>query len=77
ASKSAKYPYRFNAAEAEKKLNLIELMPHTKGEWAFKRQLVTLEPWQKFGLGVTFGWVKKKGGLRRFRESYWEVPRKN
>ncbi|AZY48849.1 terminase large subunit [Bordetella avium] len=77
ASKSAKFPYRFNAAEAEKKLALIELMPHTKGEWAFKRQLVTLEPWQKFGLGATFGWVKKKGGLRRFRESYWEVPRKN
>lgn len=26
---------------------------------------------------MTFGWVKKKGGHRRFRESYWEVPRKN
>jgi len=77
ASKSAKYPYRFNAAEAEKKLTMVELMPHTKGEWAFKRQLVVLEPWQKFGLGCTFGWVHKKGGLRRYRESYWEVPRKN
>lgn len=77
ASKAASYAYRFNAAEAEKKLALIELMPHTKGEWAFKRQLVTLEPWQKFGLACTFGWVHKKGGLRRFRESYWEVPRKN
>ncbi|NJA60657.1 terminase large subunit domain-containing protein, partial [Streptomyces sp. NEAU-H3] len=56
---------------------LMQLLPHTKGEWAFKRQLITLEPWQLFGLAVTFGWVKKKGGHRRFRESYWEVPRKN
>jgi phage terminase large subunit-like protein len=77
ASKAAGYKYRFDAEKAEKKLALIELMPHTKGEWAFKRQLVTLEPWQKFGIACTFGWVHKKSGLRRFRESYWEVPRKN
>lgn len=77
SSKAAKYPYKFDPAKAEKKLKLIELMPHTKGEWAFKRQLVSLEPWQKFGLACTFGWVRKKSGLRRFRESYWEVPRKN
>jgi phage terminase large subunit-like protein len=71
------YLYKFDPAAAEKKIELIELMPHTKGEWAFKRQLVTLEPWQVFGLACTFGWVHKKTGLRRFRESYWEVPRKN
>jgi len=71
------YPYKFDAAEAEKKLQLIEMLPHTKGEWGFKRQLVTLEPWQKFGLACTFGWRHKKTGFRRFRESYWEVPRKN
>jgi len=76
-SKGKDFPYRFDPAAAEKKLRLIELMPHTKGEWAFKRQLVTLEPWQKFGLACTFGWVHKGSGLRRFRESYWEVPRKN
>lgn len=77
ASKKKAYRYKFDAAAAEKKLNLIELLPHTKGEWGFKRQLVTLEPWQKFGLMCTFGWVHKKSGLRRFRESYWEVCRKN
>ncbi|AXA66741.1 terminase large subunit [Pseudomonas oryzihabitans] len=71
------YPYKFDKAKAEKKLKLIQLLPHTKGEWAFKRQLITLEPWQAFGMAVTFGWVKKKTGFRRFRESYWEVPRKN
>jgi phage terminase large subunit-like protein len=77
ASRKRTYPYKFDAAEAEKKLQLIELMPHTKGEWGFKRQLVTLEPWQKFGLASTFGWRHKKTGFRRFRESYWEVCRKN
>jgi phage terminase large subunit-like protein len=78
ASRRRAYPYKFDAEEAEKKLQLVELLPHTKGEWGFKRQLVTLEPWQKFGLACTFGWKhKKKPGYRRFRESYWEVARKN
>ncbi|AIN57966.1 terminase large subunit [Pseudomonas soli] len=77
SSRSKSYPYKFDPAKAEKKLRLMQLLPHTKGEWAFKRQLITLEPWQLFGLACTFGWVRKKGGYRRFRESYWEVPRKN
>uniref|UniRef100_UPI00333ED19B terminase large subunit n=1 Tax=Castellaniella defragrans TaxID=75697 RepID=UPI00333ED19B len=77
ASRRADYPYRFDPELAERKIRLIELLPHTKGEWGFKRQLLSLEPWQKFGLACTFGWVKKKDGFRRFRESYWEVPRKN
>jgi len=77
ASKSKEYPYKFDPAKAEKKLKLMQLLPHAKGEWAFKRQRITLEPWQAFGLACTFGWVRKKSGFRRFRESYWEVPRKN
>ncbi len=76
-SKTRDFPYRFNPAKAEKKLRFIEFLPHTKGEWARLRQKVKLEPWQCFGIAVTFGWVRKKDGLRRFRESYWEVPRKN
>jgi phage terminase large subunit-like protein len=76
-SRKKEFKYKFDAEAAEKKLALIELLPHTKGEWAFKRQLITLEPWQKFGLMCTFGWKRKSTGMRRFRESYWEVPRKN
>lgn len=60
ASKTAAFKYKFDPAKAEKKLRLIQLMPHTKGEWAFKRQLVTLEPWQVFGLACTFGWVRRR-----------------
>ena len=71
------YPYFFCPVTAEKKLKLIQLLPHTKGEWGLKRLPHVLEPWQLFGLACTFGWLRKKDGLRRFRESYWEVPRKN
>lgn len=76
-SKNKDFPYKFEPKLAEKKIAFIELLPHTKGEWAMKRLSITLEPWQKFGIGCTFGWVRKKDGYRRFRESYWEVPRKN
>lgn len=77
ASKRDDFPYWFDAKEAQSKLALIELLPFVKGEWGFKRQLVTLEPWQKFGLACTFGWKRKSDDKRRFRESYWEVNRKN
>lgn len=76
-SKTKEFPYKFDPKTAEKKILFIELLPHTKGEWALKRLKISLEPWQKFGIACTFGWVRKKDGFRRFRESYWEVPRKN
>jgi len=76
-AKEKSWPYWFDAAEAQRRIDLIERLPHTKGEWAFKRQLLTLEPWQKFGIACTFGWKRKSDDMRRFRESYWEVNRKN
>ncbi|AEO73834.1 terminase large subunit [Pseudomonas aeruginosa] len=76
-SRSRDYPFYFDAEAAEKKLKLIQLLPHTKGEWARLQLTISLEAWQLFGLAVTFGWKKKADGFRRFRESYWEVPRKN
>jgi len=76
-SKLKKYPYKFDAEKAERILAFVQLLPHTKGEWAFKKQLIDLEPWQCFVFAVAFGWVHKKTGNRRFREAYNEVPRKN
>jgi len=76
-SKSRSFPYVFDPAEAQRRVSLMELLPHVKGEWAFKRQLLTLSPWQVFGIACTFGWKRKKDKKRRFRESYWEVNRKN
>ncbi len=75
--KSKKFRFRFDRDKAEKAAKFIQLLPHTKGEWAFKRMPITLEPWQLFIICAAFGWVHKGTGLRRFREIYIEVPRKN
>ena len=75
--KKRNFLYKFNREKAEKAAKFIQLLPHTKGEWAFKRQLITLEPWQLFAICSAFGWVRKKDGYRRFREVYTEIPRKN
>ncbi|EDW1730137.1 terminase large subunit [Salmonella enterica subsp. enterica] len=77
AMRDRAFPWRFNKDSAEKAARFIQLLPHTKGEWAFKRMLITLEPWQLFIICSAFGWVHKKTGLRRFREVYTEIPRKN
>lgn len=77
SSKAKSYRWKFNKDEAERVCEFIQLLPHTKGRWAGKKQLITLEPWQKFIFVAVFGWVAKRTGLRRFREVYCEIPRKN
>jgi phage terminase large subunit-like protein len=77
ASKAKSYPYRFDRDLAERVCRFIQLLPHTKGEWARGKQRIKLEPWQLFLFSVAFGWVRKSDKARRFREVYTEVPRKN
>ncbi|CQG65729.1 phage terminase%2C large subunit [Salmonella enterica subsp. enterica serovar Typhimurium str. DT104] len=77
AEKSKSFRYRFDKDQAERAAKFIQLLPHTKGEWAFKRMPITLEPWQLFVICCAFGWVNKGSRLRRFREVYTEIPRKN
>ncbi|MEO1739861.1 hypothetical protein RB531_5377 [Salmonella enterica subsp. enterica serovar Typhimurium] len=60
AEKSKRFRYRFDKDMAEKAAKFIQLLPHTKGEWAFKRMLITLEPWQLFIVCCAFGWVQKE-----------------
>lgn len=69
--------WKFDKDAAEKACVFIQLLPHAKGKWAAKKELIRLEPWQQFIFCSLFGWVSKKTGLRRFREAYCEVPRKN
>lgn len=64
-------------AKAEKVCLFTELMPHTKGKWAQKRELIVLEPWQAFCLVNVFGWIRRENGLRRFQTVLIVVPRKN
>lgn len=69
------FRYRFDPAKAEKACKFVELLTHTKGEWARKR--LRLEPWQQFIVCSMFGWVDKTTGYRRFRKARLYVPRKN
>lgn len=71
------WPFRYDAEKADRAVKFMELMPHTKGKWAAKKERLILGPWQRFIECNLFGWVRKDTGLRRFRESYEEVPRKN
>lgn len=70
------FPYVFNEEAASRVCRFMEKMPHVKGsEWVGKS--ITLEPWQCFIECNLFGWLHKKTGYRRFRESFELIPRKN
>lgn len=71
------FPYVFDRARAYRALRFIELLPHVKGDWAKRHELIELAPWQVFVISSIFGWVDKDTGCRRFRVAYTEVPRKN
>lgn len=74
---SDEWPWVFDRQRAARVCEFLELLPHIKGKWARDRQLLALEGWQCFILTTVFGWVHQVTGLRRFREVYLEVPRKN
>jgi phage terminase large subunit-like protein len=76
-SKLAVYVYRFDPALASRPCAFIEMLPHTKGDWAARSERIKLEPWQVFQIACLFGWVRKDNGKRRFTEYYGEIPRKN
>lgn len=77
AQKDADYPYCYSADAADRACEFIELLPHTKGAWAAKGLLLTLEPWQSFFVCSIFGWLSKATGLRKHRRACLWVPRKN
>lgn len=74
---SPDWPWIFEPAKAVRVCEFIELLPHIKGQWARRRNLLTLAAWQCFILTTVFGWVHRETGLRRFRDVYLEIPRKN
>ena len=73
----ADWPYYFDEAAANRACDFMQLMPHTKGRWAAKRELLIFQPWQCFIECNLFGWLNKETGKRRFREAYEEEPRKS
>lgn len=71
----------FDVEAAEKKCRTLEKFPHVKGKWAAKNELLVLSAFQIFIVVNLFGFKRIRDGkrvdLRRFREAYVEVPRKN
>lgn len=65
----------FDEAAAQKAIDFYsECLTHIEGEWSGSPFL--LSPWQKAIVANLFGW-KRPDGMRRYREMYLEVPRKN
>lgn len=71
------FPYEFKVEVANAFCARLEEYPHIKGRWAAKGQTLKLEPWQCFVVCAAVGWLRKSDGLRRFREVYLCVARKN
>jgi phage terminase large subunit-like protein len=69
------FPYVFDFGKAQRFYRFATKLKHYKGEWA--GQFIELRPDQVFRKGVKYGWVHRASGLRRFRNSYEEIPRKN
>lgn len=74
-SKNKSFPYYFDAAAAEIRFEFYKLCRHYKGEFAGK----PIEPglWQCFIQGNVFGWKKKSDNLRKYREVYEQIGKKN
>ena len=71
----AGFPWRFDETRAARFVSFASKLKHYKGEWAGLP--IELQLYQRFRLGSVFGWVHVETGLRRFRTSYHEIPRKN
>jgi phage terminase large subunit-like protein len=87
ARSATDWPYEFNPEltdrlgkayfPAERVCAFAELMPHIKGDWAARGELIKLERWEIFILTSIFGWINKATKRRRFRVADLFVPRKN
>ena len=74
--KNPKGGYVFDRKRAEKPIEFIErFCKHSKGEWA--GQTLRLELFQKAFISALFGFVDKKTGYRKYRETLLYVARKN
>lgn len=68
--------YVFDEAKASRPIEFIErFCRHSKGEWS--GQPVRLELFQKAFIQALFGFIDTETGLRRYREAFFLVGRKN
>lgn len=74
------FPYVFDEAKALRVVGFIEKLPHVKGHWAAVRgtaNQIRLQGWQKFIIVSIFGWVHAETAMRKYRQAYICVSRKN
>ena len=71
----ADFPYVFDETRADRIYRWFSLCIQVRGVDAGKP--FVLEDWQKFDLGVTYGWVHKDTGARRFVRTYNKRGRGN
>jgi phage terminase large subunit-like protein len=70
------YPFRFDEEAGAKACDFIELSPHVK-QTKFAGKPLILQAWQCWLVSTAFGWLSKATGLRRFRETYFEISKGN
>lgn len=71
-SEDPDYPYYYDPTEALMPVQFIEMLPDPKS-----RKPNKLAKFQKFIIGMLYGWRKKKNNTRRFTKAYISVARKN
>lgn len=71
-SSNTKYPYIYKPEEAIAPVKFMEMLPDPKS-----RKPMKLATFQKFIIGLLYGWRKKKDNTRRFRKAYISLARKN
>ena len=69
------FPYIFDTTRADRILRWFAMCRQVRGVDAGNP--ITLEPWQVFDLGCTYGWVHKDTGARRFTHTYNKRGRGN
>ena len=69
------FPYVFDTTRADRIVRWFGQCIQVRGVDAGKP--ITLEPWQVFDLGCTYGWVHKDTGARRFTHTYNKRARGN
>lgn len=65
----------FDCEAADMICNFARMLHHTQGPLAGRP--LELQPWQVFRHGAVFGWKHQETGLRRFRDTYHQVGKKN
>lgn len=69
------FPYVFRPELAERVFDFFTYCRHVQGPLA--RTPIILDDWQRFIIGSIFGWIHQETGLRRYRQAYVQVARKN